>query len=167
MEKERVVAVDGVVEHQLPVRFVPRFDTARVHQHPPRGREVAEVVEVLCGASQMLGEADAGRAEGAENEAPVGVDSGHPRHREIGLVELWTVARRVRGADQRTRACERPAVIRAPESGGVAALELAHGIAAVRAPVQQNVGGPLGVAGQDHRLEADDPRHVIPGLGDL
>src|SRR5262249_18021729 len=80
----RVIAVDRVLELELPVPVVAVLVRSRAGDDFTVGREIAEVVELLLDrGSEVLVERDAARREAREHEPPVGRDARRRRERPV------------------------------------------------------------------------------------
>ncbi len=96
---------------------------------------------------------DQGRSlwrEASEDESVIGVDPGHPAHRQIEFA--FAVPLEERKADEVAVVAERPAVVGATERRGVTFRVVADLVATVGAAIKQEVHRALAVSGHDHVL---------------
>jgi hypothetical protein len=125
--------------------------------------QVRGAIQSLACITKMLGERAGSAIECREDEAAIDLDVRGPQT-EMGTVDV--------GADRKWNIEEiafltiDPAMILAGERTAIAAFELAQQVAAMTAPVRQNVNAVI-VPRQDDRLDADRPADEVSALGKL
>ncbi len=149
-----MVAVAGIVVGELPVALV--FEPVGLAHHDlAAGIAVEPFVDRAGDAAEIVEERRRVGIERAEDEAAIAVDARHLRDVELRVLEIAGIAVRPRHGAQLAGDEEAPAVIRAGEHVGIAALEPAERGAAMGAAVEQRADFPVGIAQQNDRAQAE------------
>src|SRR5713226_7195472 len=106
-------------------------------------------------------------AQTCEDQAAMRRYARHPGQGELLLAERRIVAGSIWHADQIAAIIVSPSVIGATECVRVAAVALAYGVAAMHASIQHQVDLAVLVARDDHRLQPDLARYVVPWFWNL
>ena len=161
-----MVAVAGIVVGELPVALVLE-PVGLAHHDLAAGIAVEPFVDRAGDAAEIIEQRRRVGIERAEDEAAIAVDARHLRDVEFCVLEIAGIAVRPRHRAQLAGVEEAPAVIRADELEGVAALEPAERGAAMGAAVEQRADFSVGIAQQDDRPQAELGGDVIVVVRDL
>ena len=149
-----VVAVAGIVVGELPVALV--FEPVRLAHHDlAAGIAVEPFVDRAGDAAEIVEQRRRVGIERAEDEAAIAVDARHLRDVELRVLEVAGIAVRPRHRAQLAGVEEAPAVIRADEHGGVAALQRQSVVPRWVQRLNSARIFPLRIAQQDDRPQAE------------
>ena len=167
MAERHVIAVEHVLDLELPVAVVDVAVLAHVERELAAGCAVDHVVDVALDRADVVLEARALLGEACENEAAILADTRRAREAEGRLVEIGRAAFLDRHGREPPVGVETPAVVAAGETRGVALALVHHLGAAMGAAIEQHVHGVVAMTGHDDRLAAEVGGDEVAGIWHL
>lgn len=165
MQRDEVVAVEAVLDEELPVRL-HRVLVRPLHHLHLRGL-VRDQVEVVPRLAQVLRQPDRAGVEAAEDEPPVLLDAGRRAQPEAGAVEARAVAVGVRQPGQPTVVGVGPGVVEARHPAGVAGGDPAQLRATVTARVEEDPDLTVAAPPEHQRPTGDGAGAEVARTADL
>src|SRR5579862_1221287 len=167
MHKVRMVAVDRVLDLQLPVARVAVLVDAGAHVELALGRQIDEQIDLIPGLAQMFVERDSFGREAAEYKSAIGSHPGQVGKAELFLTQRPTVAVLIGNGAELTVVSISPAMIRAAEKLCVPLRGLTYGSGPMAASIQQRSHLAIVIAHHDHWSAPDLSQPVVTRIRNL
>src|SRR5579862_3928028 len=126
MNQVRMIAVDRVLDLQLPVARIAVFVHARAHVELAFGRQIDKQIDLILGRTKMFIERDSVRRQTAEHKAAIGSHSWNVGKAQLFLTQRSTIAVLIGDGAELAIVPISPAVIRASEKLGVTLCDLTY-----------------------------------------